>query len=133
MLMKTNATPVQSVPDHTQYPMVHATAAQSYGEGASGWAQPSLDQQSLGAGIAAASAAGHQAYLPDSAVGGHSEATGVIMPQLGGGDKLGATFEVAAAQMQADREKKVRDFRSLSENTMRINDVHLTNVNVMAR
>lgn len=126
MLNKVNAAQFQSVPDHTQYPIVHATAAQSYGEAATGWQQPSLDQPAYGVGTAATSV-GSQAYLPDSL----SEAENGVQ-QLAG-DKLGATFEVAAAQMQADREKKVRDFRSLSENTMRINDVHLTNVNVMAR
>lgn len=46
----------------------------------------------------------------------------------------GVSFQEAAAQLQADREKKVQDFRNLTENTMRINDVHLSNpANVMAR
>lgn len=109
---------------------VLATPAQPFeGAAAGGWPQPNLSDMT--------STSGQPAFLPYSRLnnGIDDAAMGHQPPMtMDGGRDSGASFQQAAAQLQADREKKVRDFRNLTENTMRINDVHLTNAaNVMAR
>lgn len=112
-----------------QYPIgdtAAAGAAESDGSDRAEWQNPLVGQHGS-SGIAAAAP-----HVDTDAGAIMSQLT--MMGDSGGAPGIGATFEVAAAQMQADREKKVRDFRNLSENTMRINDVHLTNAaNLMAR
>lgn len=109
-----------SVIDPTQY----STLAQSYNVNVNnGWQQPMVSRP--------AQIGGQHAYLPNAANVHSDRESGV--PSAVIGVETTPTYEVAAARMQADRERKERDFRNLSENTMRINDVNLSNTNMMAR
>lgn len=118
-------------PNYFQQPIDHGTAAQSFDEGGAGWQQqPTLHNQHHG--LLDISPANQPDMHLDAEEGGNGK--DAAMPMVLEQPRSGASFQVAAAQLQADREKKVRDFRNLTENTMRINDVHLTNAaNVMAR